>query len=71
MPKRFELDADTVIETRDHGAMTVAKLERLMRGREPPTTLALLGQLFTIGRGCGQIRTSSTGAVTASASTTP
>jgi hypothetical protein len=27
----FELDADTEIETRDHGTMTVAELERLMR----------------------------------------
>lgn len=30
-PRCFELDADTVIETRDFGAMTVAKLERHMR----------------------------------------
>ena len=29
--RRFELDADTEIETRDHGAMTVAELERFMR----------------------------------------
>jgi hypothetical protein len=29
----FELDADTEIETRDHGAMTVAELERHMRAR--------------------------------------
>jgi hypothetical protein len=29
----FELDADTEIETRDYGEMTVAELERLMRGR--------------------------------------
>jgi hypothetical protein len=29
--KCFELDADTEIETQDHGAMTVAELERLMR----------------------------------------
>jgi hypothetical protein len=32
-PRVFELDADTEIETRDHGAMTVAELERLMRTR--------------------------------------
>ena len=30
----FELEADTVIETRDHGAMTVAELERFMRTRQ-------------------------------------
>ena len=30
-PRVFELDADTEIDTRDHGAMTVAELERLMR----------------------------------------
>jgi hypothetical protein len=31
--KRFELDADTEIETRDWGPMSVAKLERLLRAR--------------------------------------
>jgi hypothetical protein len=30
----FELDADTEIETRDHGVMTVAELERLVRTRQ-------------------------------------
>jgi hypothetical protein len=30
-PMCFELDADMVIETRDHGAMTVGKLERFLR----------------------------------------
>src|SRR5262249_44127147 len=29
--RRFELDADTEIETRDHGTMMVAELERFMR----------------------------------------
>jgi hypothetical protein len=29
----FELDADTEIETQDHGVMTVAELERLVRAR--------------------------------------
>jgi hypothetical protein len=29
----FELDADMVVETHDHGAMTVAELERFMRQR--------------------------------------
>jgi hypothetical protein len=29
----FELDADTEVETRDYGAMTVAELERLLRAR--------------------------------------
>jgi hypothetical protein len=29
----FELDADTEIETQDHGVMTVGELERLMRAR--------------------------------------
>ena len=32
-PRVFELDADTEIETRDHGVMTVAELERFMRER--------------------------------------
>jgi len=36
--RRFELDADTEIETRDHGAMTVAELERHMRARHNGTT---------------------------------
>jgi hypothetical protein len=31
--RHFELEADTEIETRDHGAMTVAELERFMRRR--------------------------------------
>jgi hypothetical protein len=31
--RRFELDADTEVETRDHGVMTVAELERFMRAR--------------------------------------
>jgi hypothetical protein len=31
--RRFELEADTEIETRDHGTMTVAELERFMRGQ--------------------------------------
>jgi hypothetical protein len=43
----FELDADTVIETRDHGAMTVAELERLLRaqrsGAGAPMTLRCSG----------------------------
>jgi hypothetical protein len=29
----FELDAHTEVETQDHGVMTVAELERLMRTR--------------------------------------
>jgi hypothetical protein len=33
--RRFELDADTEIKTRDHGAMTVAELERLVRKQRP------------------------------------
>jgi hypothetical protein len=39
-PRCFELDADTRIETRDHGAMTVTELERLLGARhaEAPTT---------------------------------
>ena len=48
-PRCFELDADTEIETRDHGAMTVAELERLMRARQGARQCAgdaaLLGQL--------------------------
>jgi hypothetical protein len=33
-PRCFELAADTEIETQDHGVMTVAELERLMRARQ-------------------------------------
>jgi hypothetical protein len=33
--RRFELDADTEIETRDRGVMTVADLERLVRKQRP------------------------------------
>jgi hypothetical protein len=36
-PRIFELDADTEIETQDHGVMTVAELERLMRTRQAGT----------------------------------
>ena len=36
--RRFELDADTEIETRDHATMTVAELERHMRARHNGTT---------------------------------
>ena len=32
-PRVFELEADTEIETRDHGVMTVAELEHLLRKR--------------------------------------
>ena len=32
-PRVFELDADTEIETRDYGVLTVAELERFMRAR--------------------------------------
>ena len=32
-PRVFELEADTEIETREHGAMMVAELERFMRAR--------------------------------------
>jgi hypothetical protein len=32
-PRVFELDAVTLIETREHGVMTVAEIERSMRGR--------------------------------------
>jgi hypothetical protein len=46
-PRVFALDADTEIETRDHGAMTVAKLERFVRARRAPveatTTLRCSG----------------------------
>jgi hypothetical protein len=33
--RRFELEADTEIETRDYGVMTVAELERLVRKQHP------------------------------------
>ena len=46
-PMCFELDADTEIETRDFGMMTVAGLERLMRARgaraNAPATLRCSG----------------------------
>ena len=46
-PRVFELDADTEIETQDHGVMTVAELERLIRARQrgadAPTTLRCSG----------------------------
>ena len=46
-PMCFELDADTEIETRDFGTMTVAELERLMRARgaraNAPATLRCSG----------------------------
>ncbi|HTH35136.1 MAG TPA: hypothetical protein VL976_12245 [Xanthobacteraceae bacterium] len=44
-PMIFELDADMVVETRDHGAMTVAELERLLRRvqRNGPVTLRCSG----------------------------
>jgi hypothetical protein len=41
-PRCFALEADTVIETHDHGAMTVTELERLMRARDA-TTLRCAG----------------------------
>jgi len=34
----FELEANMVIETRDHGAMTVAELERFVRARRAATS---------------------------------
>jgi hypothetical protein len=43
----FELDADTMVETRDYGVMTVAELERLLRRRRAsdsaPVTLRCSG----------------------------
>jgi hypothetical protein len=46
-PRHFELDADTVIETRDHGVMTVAELERFLRAQQKkvgtPATLRCSG----------------------------
>jgi hypothetical protein len=46
-PMCFELDADTEIESRDFGTMTVAELERLMRARgaraNAPATLRCSG----------------------------
>jgi hypothetical protein len=41
-PRCFALEADTVIETHDHGAMTVTELERLMQARDA-TTLRCAG----------------------------
>ena len=73
-PRCFELDADTEIETQDHGVMTVAELERFMRARQAhagaPTRRCAARAASTTGRGCGRTRISSTGAATASASTT-
>jgi hypothetical protein len=45
-PRGFELDANTEVETQDHGVMTVAELERLMRtrrGRAGASTLRCSG----------------------------
>ena len=46
-PMYFELDADTEVETRDYGTMTVAELERLLRARgahaNAPATLRCSG----------------------------
>ena len=45
--RRFELDADMVVETQDHGEMTVAELERLLRRQRrngaAPATLRCSG----------------------------
>ena len=53
----FELDADTEIETRDHGVMTVAELERLLRKRRPhglprqgPTGTCVLRIAYSISK---------------------
>jgi hypothetical protein len=47
VPMIFELDANTVIETQDHGELTVAELERLMRKQRrnggPPVTMRCSG----------------------------
>jgi hypothetical protein len=45
-PRCFELDADTEIETRDFGVMTVVELERFMRARgaQANTTLRCSGR---------------------------
>jgi hypothetical protein len=37
----FELDADTEIETRDHGVMTVAELERFMHAQRAPAEVTM------------------------------
>jgi len=45
-PRVFELDANTEVETQDHGVMTVAELERLMRawrGQARASTLRCSG----------------------------
>ena len=39
--RRFELDADTEIETQDRGVVTVAELERYMQARKAQTTAPL------------------------------
>ena len=60
-PTCFELDADTEIETRDHGVMTVAELERFMRARpvrrQRAGDVALLGHLSRFERGSELTRT--------------
>jgi len=52
--KCFELDAGTEIETREHGVMTVAELERIMRARrvgaKVPTTLRCSGTFHDLTR---------------------
>jgi hypothetical protein len=51
---RFELDADTEVETHDYGAMTVSELERLLRGRgaraNAPATLRCSGSFHDLTR---------------------
>ncbi len=53
-PRCFELDADTEIETRDYGTMTVAELERFMRARgvraNAPATLRCSGSFHDLTR---------------------
>jgi hypothetical protein len=64
----FELDADTEIETQEHGRMTVAELECLIRTQraqaKAPATLRCSGSFHT-PRGCALTRILSTGAATA------
>lgn len=54
-PMIFELDADTVIETQDHGELTVTELERLVRkqrsnGASAPVTLRCSGTFHDLTR---------------------
>jgi hypothetical protein len=48
--KCFELEADTEVDTREFGAMTVAEIERLLRRRDGPKDLRCSGSFHDQAR---------------------